>query len=124
MKKEIETPEDIKLLVDEFYIKVRKDALLANVFNTIIRDNWPEHLEKMYGFWQTVLFHEVAYRGNPFAHHVNLPAQEEHFNRWLFLFTETVDEHFRGDKALEAKMRANKIAEMFQFKIKQFHGEL
>lgn len=124
MKKEIETPEDIKLLVDEFYIKVRKDALLANVFNTIIRDNWPEHLEKMYGFWQTVLFHKVAYRGNPFAHHVNLPAQEEHFNRWLFLFTETVDEHFRGDKALEAKMRANKIAEMFQFKIKQFHGEL
>ena len=124
MKKEIETPEDIKLLVDEFYIKVRKDALLANVFNTIIRDNWPEHLEKMYGFWQTVLFHEVAYRGNPFAHHVNLPAQEEHFNRWLFLFTETVDENFRGDKALEAKMRANKIAEMFQFKIKQFHGEL
>ena len=124
MKKEIETPEDIKLLVDEFYIKVRKDALLANVFNTILRDNWLEHLEKMYGFWQTVLFHEVAYRGNPFAHHVNLPAQEEHFNRWLFLFTETVDENFRGDKALEAKMRANKIAEMFQFKIKQFHGEL
>jgi len=62
MKKEIETPEDIKLLVDNFYTKVRKDSLLENIFNSVIQDNWPEHLEKMYGFWQTVLFHEISYR--------------------------------------------------------------
>ena len=123
-KKEIETIADIKLLVDQFYDKLRKDSSLRNVFNTAIKDNWPEHLEKMYGFWETVLFHKIAYQGNPLAHHLNLPIKEEHFKRWITLFTQTLDEYFIGAKASEAKIRAEKIAQLFQFKIKQFHGEL
>ena len=117
MKKEIETPEDIKLLVDEFYIKVRKDALLANVFNTIIRDNWPEHLNKMYRFWQTILLGEHTYFGSPFSPHATMPIAKEHFERWKKLFFITVDEHFNGESANEAKFRAEKMAEMFLYKI-------
>ena len=50
--------EDVKQLVDTFYAKVREDNMLAPVFNERIQDRWPEHLEKMYRFWQTVLLDE------------------------------------------------------------------
>ncbi|NDV16688.1 globin [Muricauda sp. TY007] len=116
-KKEIQSLEEIKQLVDLFYGKVRKDPLLAGIFNAIIKDNWPTHLEKMYRFWQTVLLQEHTYQGSPFAPHAKLPVNKVHFNRWKQLFFETVDENFHGEKAVEAKFRAEKMAEMFQLKI-------
>jgi len=108
---------NVKLLVDTFYEKVRKDDLLKNIFNNVIQDKWPIHLEKMYRFWQTVLLEEHTYSGSPFAPHANLPVNKTHFKRWLLLFNATIDELFTGEKADEAKWRANKMAEIFQLKI-------
>ncbi len=116
-KKEILSLEEIKQLVDQFYEKVRKDPLLADIFNRVIKANWPAHLEKMYRFWQTVLLKEHTYQGSPFAPHAKLPVNAKHFDRWKHLFFETVDENFSGNKAEEAKFRATKMAEMFQLKI-------
>ncbi|HYG15230.1 MAG TPA: group III truncated hemoglobin [Bacteroidia bacterium] len=117
MTKEILTLEGIKLLVDTFYGKVREDDLLADIFNNVIRDNWPVHLEKMYSFWQTVLLEEHTYSGVPFVPHAVLPIGKEHFDRWLQLFHATLDELFTGPKAEEARWRSIKMAEMFQFKL-------
>lgn len=61
--------EDVKLLVNTFYGKVREDETLAQIFNERIKDRWPEHLEKMYRFWQTVLLEEQTYFGAPFPPH-------------------------------------------------------
>lgn len=118
MSKEITTLDDVKLLVDTFYTKVRQDDLLKDVFNNRIEeDKWPFHLDKMYTFWQTILLGEHTYYGSPFAPHVGLPVQAEHFGRWLQLFSESIDELFVGIKATEAKLRATKMAEMFQYKL-------
>lgn len=117
---EILTLEDIKLLVNSFYAKVRKDDLLTNIFNNIIQDKWQAHLDKMYSFWQTVLLEEHTYNGSPFIPHANLPVEKEHFDRWLLLFCETIDENFTGVKATEAKWRAEKMAMMFYHKI-EYH---
>ncbi|WP_234364328.1 group III truncated hemoglobin [Lunatibacter salilacus] len=57
-KKEISTLDDIKSMVDAFYEKVQKDSLLKDIFNEKIQERWPDHLEKMYKFWQTVLLEE------------------------------------------------------------------
>lgn len=119
-KNDIETLEDIRLLVDTFYGKVRKDPLLGGIFNGVIRDRWPEHLNKMYRFWQTVLLEANTYQGSPFPPHAKLPVQRAHFDRWLALFTATVDEHFTGDRAEEAKWRACRMAELFRSKIEYF----
>ncbi|MCC6253061.1 MAG: group III truncated hemoglobin [Bacteroidia bacterium] len=108
---------DIKLLVNSFYEKVRKDSLLAHIFNDRIQDRWPLHLQKMYRFWQTVLLDEHTYEGRPFPPHANLPVDKTHFNRWLELFYETIDENFEGVKAQEAKWRAERMAELFYEKI-------
>jgi len=117
MKKEILNRDDIKRLVDAFYLKVREDSLLAGIFNARIKDSWPLHLEKMYSFWESLLLDKVTYHGNPFAHHADLPVEKEHFDRWLKLFDQTVDELFAGEKAEEAKSRAAKIAVIFHTKI-------
>ncbi|TWR25565.1 group III truncated hemoglobin [Mucilaginibacter achroorhodeus] len=116
-KEDILSLIDIKLLVDTFYERIQKDDLLELIFNERIKDNWPEHLDKMYRFWQTVLLEEYTYGGRPFPPHAQLPIDEKHFNQWLALFTRTVDELFSGDKAAEAKWRANKMATMFQSKL-------
>ncbi|MBG42608.1 MAG: globin [Aequorivita sp.] len=117
MTKDILKLDDVKHLVDSFYGKIREDQLLKDIFNNIIHDRWPEHLEKMYTFWQTVLLSEHTYYGSPFPPHAKMPVDKEHFDRWLQLFFETVDENFSGEIADEAKWRASKMAEIFQFKI-------
>lgn len=121
-KKDIEELEDIKLLVNNFYEKIREDELLGNIFNGVIQDKWPVHLDKMYRFWQTVLLTEHTYYGSPFAPHAKLPVSGEHFQRWMKLFTNTVDHHFAGPKATEAKSRAEKMATMFQMKIEHYQN--
>src|SRR5690606_34669062 len=118
--KDIETLQDIKLLVDEFYTKVREDELIGGIFNDIIQNRWPEHLEKMYSFWQTVLLGEHTYSGKPFVPHLKMPVEKEHFDRWLQLFFETVDRLYEGKKAELAKWQGNRMAEMFQLKIEYF----
>ena len=118
--KEIVSIDDIKKLVDIFYDKVRKDELLGPIFEERIQDRWPEHLQKLYAFWQTVLLGEHTYFGSPFPPHANLPVSGKHFQKWMELFTETVDENFKGENAKEAKFRAAKMAEMFQSKISYY----
>jgi len=115
--KEIISLEDVKKLVDTFYDRVREDELLSPIFNERINDRWPQHLEKMYTFWQTLLLNERTYFGSPFPAHANLPVSGKHFKKWMELFTQTVDELFVGEKATEAKWRAEKMAEIFEEKI-------
>ena len=120
--KEILTINDIKQLVDSFYSKVREDDLLKDVFNSVIEERWPEHLEKLYRFWQTILLGEQTYFGSPFLPHANLPITGKHFERWLKLFYENIDEQFTGEKAQQAKWRADKMAQMFQSKIEYYRN--
>jgi hemoglobin len=115
--KDIETIDDIKLFVNTFYEKVRTNELIGPVFNAVIGDKWPIHLEKMYTFWQTILFNDRTYFGRPFPPHAKLPISAEHFETWKELFNETVNQNFEGPVADDAMWRANQMAQMFQSKI-------
>jgi hemoglobin len=116
MNKDSEDIDDIRLLVDSFYGTVREDDLIGPIFLGKITD-WPVHLEKMYRFWQTILLEEYTYNGAPFPPHATLPIQEEHFNRWLKLWGQTVDQFFEGDVAEEAKWRGERMAGVFLSKL-------
>ena len=118
--KDISELADIQLLVDDFYGQVRKDPLLGPIFEKVIQDRWPEHLEKMYRFWQTVLLEEHTYYGSPFPPHAKLPVATAHFDTWLGIWHQTVDRHFKGSKAEEAKWRGDKMAAMFLSKIEYY----
>jgi len=121
MKKDIENLSDIQLLVDSFYTKVREDDLLKDIFNDRIQDRWPQHLEKMYRFWQTVLLEEHTYFGSPFLPHAKLPVQKIHFERWVRLFNETMDGLYDGEKASRAKKQGQLMAELFLSKIEYYN---
>lgn len=114
--------EDIQLLVNTFYSRVRENELLGPIFNEKIGDRWPEHLEKMYRFWQTVLLEVHTYTGSPFPPHAKLPVSQEHFDTWLKLWHGTIDEFFAGEKAEDAKWRGSRMAEMFMYKIEYYRG--
>lgn len=119
-KVKIEDIEQVRSLVDTFYEKVKTDPILAPIFDQRIKGDWDKHLDKMYRFWQTVLLEEHTYYGSPFTPHASMPVNEQHFDRWLKLFNATVEEKFTGEKAKEAIWRAEKMAQMFQAKIKYY----
>ncbi len=122
MKKEITTREDVSLLVNTFYSKVRKDELLGPIFNKIITD-WETHLELLTDFWETNLFFVKKYFGNPIAVHnevskkVDYTINELHFGTWLNLWISTLDELFEGEKAQIAKNRARNMATFIHLNI-------
>ena len=122
ISKDITDLEDIKLLVNTFYAKVQKDEFIGPIFNEKIGNRWPEHLEKMYRFWQTILLEVHSYSGSPFPPHKQLPVAKEHFQRWMEIFTETTNSLFKGPLAEEAKLRAQNMAEMFNYKIEYFRN--
>jgi hemoglobin len=117
MKQEIKTGEDVKLLVNTFYDAVNQDELLAPIFNDHAKVDWESHLPVMYDFWSSILLGSTAYKGRPFPKHLRLPITTEHFGRWVELFTKTIDTHFEGVKANEAKQKAASIAQIFQMKM-------
>ncbi len=114
--------EDIQLLVNTFYSRVRENELLGPLFNERIGDRWPEHLEKMYRFWQTILLEVHTYTGSPFPPHAKLPVSQLHFDTWLNLWHQTVDQFFAGEKATDAKWRGDRMAEMFMYKIEYYRN--
>lgn len=121
MKKDIENRVDIELLVNEFYIKVKADALIGYIFTEIANVNWESHLPHMYDFWENTLFYTGAYEGNPMELHKHLhrvmPLKIEHFVQWNKLFLTTVDELYKGKTAKLAKQRAISISTVMQIKI-------
>jgi len=120
---DIRSKKDITILVDNFYNKVRKDDLIGPIFsNRIGANSWKKHLSKMYSFWNTVLFGQADYRGNPFSHHINLNLSTEHFDRWISLFEESINNLFEGPKANETLERAHKMRKMFETKLNYIHS--
>jgi len=114
MKDDILTEADVKLLVNTFYDKVRKDEILAPIFEPIIKDNWEPHLMRMTDFWSTILLYTKKYKDDPMPKHLPLPIDQAHFDRWLQLFNLTIDELFEGTIAQNASKRANSIAKIMK----------
>jgi hemoglobin len=114
MKPDIETDDDIKTLIDAFYEKVKRDDLIGYIFQDVAKVDWAHHLPRMYAFWQFLLLGKDTYQGNPMEVHLKLSEKvtltSEHFGRWLSLFHETIDDHFEGKHAEEARHRSNLIA--------------
>jgi len=119
--KKLETREDIEQLVNLFYTKVIKDEKIASFFTDIAKVDWEKHLPKMYSFWESILFGQMTYKGNPMGAHFPVneikAMEQEHFDRWLELWTATVEENFSGENADLAIYKAQNIAKLMAFKM-------
>ena len=126
MKTDINSRDDIFLVVETFYGKVRTNETLGPFFNDTIND-WDAHLQHLTTFWETSLFMtrklENKYHGNPLEAHVKVDNMfhnsitELHFGIWLNLWFETLEELFEGEVTENAKRRARKMGTFIYLKL-------
>ncbi len=124
--KDIIDRNDIELLVDEFYLKVVEDDKIGYFFNEVVKVDWTKHKPIMYDFWETMILGNMIYQGNPMTKHMDLtkktPLKKEHFDQWMELWVETVNEFFSGKNADEAIQRAKNVATVMQHKTSEINN--
>lgn len=112
--RDVDDAQAVAELVDAFYRKVLADPTLAPVFLHVARVDLDEHLLLIKAFWRKMLLGHRAYARNMVARHAAVHARfglrQRHFDRWLALFTQTVDERFAGPYAERARRLAATIA--------------
>lgn len=118
---DIVSSNEIKMVIDTFYEKVRADASIGFIFNDIAKVDWEHHMPIMYTFWESTVFGTGTYTRNAMTPHFVLQDKVKftaaHFERWVFLFVKTVDELYAGENAEIMKMRATSIAGLMQNKL-------
>lgn len=121
--KDISDRADIEFLIDEFYKTLKKDEKIGYFFTEVIEISWEEHIPVICDFWETVLFGNRVYSGNPMIKHIALNKKERleasHFERWIKVWKSTIDKYFEGSKATVAIDRARNIASLMLHKVRE-----
>jgi hemoglobin len=111
---DIRDRDDIAHLVTEFYTRAFADPVLGPIFTDVAQMDLEAHMPIMCDFWETVLFQAGKYGRNAFNVHLDLHRKVELtpslFQRWLDIWEGTVDDLYTGDKAIQAKVQAGRIA--------------
>lgn len=112
--KDLTDRADVERLVIAFYRAAFEDPLIGPVFTEVAKLDLDHHLPIMCDFWETVLFNAGLYRRNALQIHLVLharhPLEGEHFDRWLALWSTTLDARFAGPVTEHAKLQAHRIA--------------
>lgn len=120
-RKDIEDRVDLERMLDLFYQKTFKDDLISHFFLEVVPLDLEHHIPLIADFWESVLLDGRGYRKNVMEIHLNISEkskiEKKHLDRWIEIFSETVDEMFEGPKANLAKQRALSIATMMHLKI-------
>lgn len=104
----------IEAFVDRFYAKVLADPQLAPIFLDVAHIDLAVHLPHIKDYWCKLLLGERGYNRHTMEIHRRLhrkrPLTAADFQRWLTLFTATLDEHYSGERADRARQLAATIA--------------
>ena len=106
----------VSKLVETFYSRIRAHALMGPIFEEVIGEDWTRHLGTMKDFWASVAFNAGRYSGKPVPAHKKLVrVQPWHFNIWLALFRQTLEDTAPSPAAVHFFMeRAERIAQSLQ----------
>jgi hemoglobin len=114
---DIEDRADIERLVRAFYRRALHDPMIGYLFVDVAKLDLEAHVPVITSFWETVLLGTGDYRGGAFAPHARLnamsPIRTGHFDRWVAIWSQTVDELFSGPIAQNAKVHAARVARAF-----------
>ncbi len=124
---DIETREDCEVLVRAFYGRALTDPVIGFLFTDVAKLDLEEHVPRITNFWETILLGARSYGGGAFRPHLELnmqvPLKTGHFERWLYLWRETVNELFAGPRADLAIAHAERVAAAFQRRLAAFNGQ-
>lgn len=111
---DLATRADVELLLRRFYGGAFDDEVLTEPFAELAGRGLEDHLSVMCDFWETVLFRGGLYRRSALEAHRQVhqltPLTAAHFQRWLSLWTATVDQMYDGPVADQAKIQATRMA--------------
>jgi hemoglobin len=120
-KKDIETRADIEHLIRSFYEKALVDEQIGFIFTEMAEIDLESHLPHLFDFWENILIKPNGYKRNVLKVHLDLNEKVKlssaHFERWLDLFSTTVDALFDGIIANNAKNKAISIATVMRTKL-------
>ena len=121
MKKDISNRDDLYFIVSEFYKKLLNNNEMKYFFEKFQNKNTlEEHLQILVNFWDNILFYSGTYQKNAMQPHINLhekkPFSKIHFETWLELFNQSIDENFEGENVQILKNRALSIATVMRIK--------
>lgn len=124
MEKDIKNRTDIYKVVSEFYDKLFEDELMQPFFEDFKEEKLLEtHLQTLVDFWDGILFDSGTYHKNAIQPHIEMnkkrPFTDFHFKQWIFLFSKSIDDNFKGVVSETAKSRAQSIATVMQIKMIQ-----
>jgi len=115
--RDIEDRADCERLVRAFYGRALVDPVIGWIFVDVAKLDVEAHVPQIASFWETILLGSQSYTGSAFAPHASLHARVRlrggHFERWLALWSTTVDELFVGERAELAKAHALRVARAF-----------
>ncbi|MBT6439621.1 MAG: group III truncated hemoglobin [Flavobacteriales bacterium] len=118
---DISNSDDLAFLMREFYSKLLTDKTVGYIFTDVAKLNLESHLPTLTLFWTNTLFHTGGYKANVVQVHKNLDALEpltpKHFEQWMGLLDNTIDEHFQGELADKMKLKAKQIGMTIQAKL-------
>jgi hemoglobin len=121
VRNDIDERSDCERLVRAFYTRAMNDPVIGFIFTDVAHLDLEAHVPRITAFWETILLGAQSYSGGAFAPHViihrQVPLRRGHFERWLWLWSTTVDELFSGPRAELAKAHATRVAAAF-------HGRL
>ncbi len=113
---------NVERFVDLFYARLLADPVLAPIFVDVAGVDLEVHLPHIKDYWCKLLLGERAYRRHTMAVHRRLhssrPLLEADFSRWLDCFTQTLEQHYSGQRALKASRIAATIAANMQLAFK------
>ncbi|GAA3033303.1 hypothetical protein GCM10010528_12990 [Gordonia defluvii] len=106
--------DDVAALLDDFYRRAFADDLLRPVFVDIAQMDLAEHIPAITDFWCKTVLRQGTYKRNVLVPHKELQEKAQlgaaHFERWLQIWQQTVDDRHAGPNADLAKLQAARIA--------------
>lgn len=116
-KSEITGIIDIEIFIDNFLKKVEEDTMLTILLETYLKGQHKIKREKIYAFWNLLLFGKGGLNAKPFKHNPKVYLNSKQFEVLLNYFYDSIDSDYQGFKADLAKNRAKAIANLFQTKM-------
>ena len=120
--KDIQTQQDLYLLVNQFYKKLLSDKSISYIFTDIVKIKIEEHFPILVTFWSQMIFGTGGYTNNLTDIHLKVDKlshlSPELFEIWLMHFNSTVNELFEGENANKVKAQVQQLAVIMQIKIK------
>jgi hemoglobin len=101
------------------------DERIGWIFTDVAELDLEAHVPVIASFWATNLLGAMSYSGGAFGPHARLHEKagglrKEHFERWLVLWCQTVDELFDGPIAAAAKVHALRLANAFYGRLQMY----